>query len=102
MLRRKLGAIGLALLLGMHAASAGASVMDGKGSPGSFRGERQRDAAFRKLKQKAAGMTCSSYAAICRKNNANAPACNTSYSGCMATGVFVGPKGAIIPDVVQR
>jgi hypothetical protein len=80
-----------------------ASVMDGKGSPGSFRGERQREQAFRKLKNNAgSGKTCSAYASICRRNNANSPACQTSYSNCMATGVFVGPKGATFSGVTRR
>ena len=56
------------LICGM-AASAIASVMGGKGSPCSFRGEAQREKAFEKLKKNAAGKTCSSYAKICRSNN---------------------------------
>jgi hypothetical protein len=84
-------------------APAIASVMDGKGSPGSFRGERARDKAFGKLKKNAAGeKTCSSYAKICRRNNANSPACQTSYSNCMATGVFVGPKGATFSGMTRQ
>ena len=83
--------------------SAIASVMDGKGSPGSYRGYDAKEKAFKRLKMKEAGKwTCSSFAKICRRNNANSPACQTSHSNCMATGVFVGPKGATVSDVTRQ
>jgi hypothetical protein len=84
-------------------APAIASVMDGKGSPRSYRGEAMREKAFERLKKKEAGKkTCSSYAKLCGRNNANSPACQTSYSNCMATGVFVGPKGATFSGMTRQ
>lgn len=84
------------------AAPAIASVMDGKGSPRSFRGEAQREKAFERLKKNAAGKTCSSYAKICRSKNANSTVCQTSYSNCMTTGVFVGPRGATFFGMTKK
>lgn len=84
-------------------APAIASVMDGKGSTRSYRGEAMRERAYQKLKKNAGGVkTCSAYANLCRKNNANSPACQTSYSNCMTTGVFVGPKGATFSGMTRQ
>src|SRR5829696_4894677 len=100
----KMKAVAVLVMLSIGAALTGpviASVMDGKGSPGSHRGERMRENAYKRLKN-SAGKTCSSFASICRINNAKSPACKASYSNCMATGVFVGPKGATFSGVPRR
>ena len=56
------------------AMTANASVMDGKGSPRSYRGEGTKERAFKRLKDKEAGKnTCSAYANVCRKANAKVP-----------------------------
>jgi hypothetical protein len=80
---------GMAFLM----ASAIASVMDGKGSPGSYRGYNAKEKAFERLKKKEAGKrTCSSYANICRMDTNNAPTCQTRYLQCMNTGIYVGGR----------
>ena len=58
---------------------------------------------LKKGANKAAGnKTCSAYARICRSNNSNSPACQTSFSNCMNTGTFVGPQGATFTGMIRK
>ena len=86
-------AIVLSLLICGMATPAIASVMDGKGSPRSFRGEGTRERAFKRLKEKQAGKTtCSAHANSCKRGTNNAPKCQARYSHCMSTGIYVGDR----------
>jgi hypothetical protein len=45
--------------------------------------------------------TCRYYATGCR-NNSGSPACETSYSNCLSTGIFVGPRGANFSGLIRQ
>jgi hypothetical protein len=79
-----------------------ASVMDGKGSMRSYRGEGMKDQAFKRLRDKETGKnTCSAYANVCRRDTNNAPRCQARYLHCMKTGTYVGGRN-ISTDMVRK
>jgi hypothetical protein len=81
---------------------AAASVMDGKGSMRSYKGEVTKERAFKRLKEKETGKnTCSAYANACRKGRNNVPICQARYSHCMKTGTYVGAHN-IYTDMVRK
>lgn len=95
-------AIVLSLSICGMATHAVASVMDGKGSPRSYRGEGTREQAFKRLKEKEAGKnTCSAYAYVCRRDTNNAPRCQARYLHCMNTGIYVGGRNTFT-DMVRK
>ena len=92
----------LALSIFGLANSASASVMNGKGSIRSYKGEGAKERAFKRLKEKETGKnTCSAYANACRKGRDNVPICQTRYSHCMKTGTYVGAHN-IYTDMVRK
>ena len=76
--------------------------MNGKEYWGSYRGERRRAIAYKKLRDGAAsGKTCSAYANKCRRDTNHSPKCETRYLGCMNTGVYVGSK-VTYPGMIRQ